>query len=468
MKKYILFNHLFAITASCIMALSLISFSTAVAQVEPDIEDVLENLNNEYSTINSIIPNRYDFTEGETGYYIYSGGSNYMYWYGNYVNTNIGGYVNYSNNIINTTSYFGGEGKYFTRKYQGLFVLAANLENVNNFIISGDIECFDSYVDGTVLTSGLYKGFVKRVYDSPYGPSINHLMIIKNDPNVQQTYSTSYYNDYHEISNLNNTTRIYYLLYAGTSGYYIDNEATQQIMDAFVALLVTDTIAPNPVSNLFIDNILNSSATLRWTAPHDDSLTESVSAYDVRLSTYPLNVQNFPSAPVYQQSVVPGLPGSTDTLSISGLLGETQYWAGIRTIDEGENHSTPVITMFTTGADPSLSVSVNSIELEVAIGETINKSFSITNTALGSSPLSYSIVADNTPVNDIMTYVLNYDGTISMVNLLTKEAEDFNPGISVSDVEYCKVSDDLWMTSTDYDMIYVLSTINQTIRLQYS
>ena len=37
------------------------------------LEDILSNLNENYESVKSIIPNRYDFTDGVTGYNIYDG-----------------------------------------------------------------------------------------------------------------------------------------------------------------------------------------------------------------------------------------------------------------------------------------------------------------------------------------------------------------------------------------------------------
>ena len=435
------------------------------AQTNPDLENVLEELNENYTSVNSLIPNRFDFEEAETGYYIYSGGTSYMYWYGNKVSTNIGDYVYYSDNVINTSTYFGGEGKYFTRKFQGLFVLAANLENVGNFNITGDLEAYGADVDGTELISGIYKGFVKRVYDSNYnGPSINHLMIVKDGPAIEQSYSSSYYSDDHTISNLNNTDRIYYLLYSSQDGYYINNDETQQIMDAFVALLKTDSIPPNPVSNLMVSDILNSSALASWTAPSDDSLTEPVSSYDIRLDDQPIVSANFNDAPVYPNEITPAPPGSPESLPIDGLTGETQYWIGIKSVDEGGNSSTAVFTSFTTGSDPSISVSVEGLEFEMAVGENASGNFNISNTQAGASPLSFSIDVDSPPINDFLTYVTADYNKVVEVDLLSSHKEGINLSFQASKVDYARSSGDVWASSTSYDKIAVFSAKDHNIK----
>nr|NQU91750.1 hypothetical protein [Bacteroidota bacterium] len=468
MKKCMQYSKLIQLFVISLIAFSVLSIGRLSAQIEPDLEVLLEDLNDGYTSVNGIIPNRFDFSEGETGYYIYDGGSN-MYWYGNEISTDLGAYVYYSNNQITSSSHFGGEGKYFTRKYPGLFVLSANLSGVSEFSISGDLDNWGGTVDGTELTSGMYRGFVKRVYNtsSSNSPSVNHLIIVKDDPAVEQTYSSSAYSDNHSLTSLGNTTRIYFLLYAGTNGYYINDAATQQIMDAFVSLLRVDTVPPNPVSDLIVSNILNSGALMSWTAPSDDSLTEPVSAYDVRISASPITSGNYFSATEYEQSIVPGNPGTTEVLTITGLQSETQYWAGLRSIDEGENYSSAVITMFTTGSDPSIAVSDNSIDFDIPLGEATTGSITISNTVSGSSPLAYSIEVDNDPANDIMTYLIGSYGEMTSLNMLTQDSETIDLGITPTQIEYSKASDDIWVSSTGSDQIYVVSGKTNSIRLNH-
>jgi subtilisin family serine protease len=204
------------------------------------LEDILTSLNENFSDIYNSIPNRYNFTEGVTGYYIGDGGDD-MYDGGNFLATNIGGYIYYSNNTIASSSYFGSGGRYFTKKDNGLFVLAADINGINFFEISGDLGADGSGdVDGSILQSVIngrtYYGFVKRVYNA-YDPSVNHLIIIPENSAASHQFSTNTNNDYHQVYNLSESDRIYYLLYAGTDGYYIDDDATLNIMNTFISSL---------------------------------------------------------------------------------------------------------------------------------------------------------------------------------------------------------------------------------------
>lgn len=204
------------------------------------LEDILKKLNTNYSSITDLIPNVYNFSDGETGNRIQDGGNN-MYDWGNYLNTNFQTKISYSDNTIITSSAFGDNGKYFTKKYDGLFILAADLKNVDYFELTGNNGANGAgSVNGLVINSNVngidYTGFVKRVYNTG-SPSINHLIITTSPTTAIHSFASNSDNDQHKVDNLNNSKRIYYLLYAGSDGTYIDDIATKQIMNEFLKFL---------------------------------------------------------------------------------------------------------------------------------------------------------------------------------------------------------------------------------------
>jgi hypothetical protein len=221
------------------------------------LEDIVTSLNENFPDIYNSIPNRYNFTDGVTGYYIANGGNN-MYDYGNLLSTSLSNYnyIYYSNNTITSSSYFGSGGRYFTKKDSGLFVLVADINNVNYFEIEGNLGAWGmGNVDGSILQSTIngitYYGFVKRVYNATT-PSVNHLIIVQENSAVNHQFSTYTYDDYHQVYNLSASTRIYYLLYAGVNGFYIDDDATLNIMDIFISSLgiVPPWLSLNPSSGI--------------------------------------------------------------------------------------------------------------------------------------------------------------------------------------------------------------------------
>ncbi|MBN2612353.1 MAG: choice-of-anchor D domain-containing protein, partial [Bacteroidales bacterium] len=204
-----------------------------------DLENVLTNLNSNSADIIAAIPNRYDFAYDGGSNYIGDGGND-MYDGGNYINTsNGGGNIEYSDNtVVGGDMYFGFGTSYFTRHLNGLFVFAADLINIDAFRITGELGADGSgNVDATVLKYDYYgykfNGFVKRVYNAS-DPSVNHLVIIPDNPDATQKIASDTDDDLHEVNGISNTKRIYYLLYAGTDGYYIDDANTQAIMESFI------------------------------------------------------------------------------------------------------------------------------------------------------------------------------------------------------------------------------------------
>ncbi|MEQ8472470.1 MAG: S8 family serine peptidase [Marinoscillum sp.] len=201
------------------------------------IEKIRESLIDNFTSVNSLIPSRYDFYDGEYGHYINDGGGD-MYDGGNYLSTENGGYVDYTNGALVEDYYLFGGGSYFTAKFPGLFVLSADLQSNEYFEISGSLGADGSgSVDAAVLSLNLsgveYLGFVKRVYNAG-DPSVNHLIIVPNNGEVTSAYDTYSNNDYHSLSGLNGIPRLHYLLFAGQSGAYIDNGTMLEIMEAYL------------------------------------------------------------------------------------------------------------------------------------------------------------------------------------------------------------------------------------------
>tara|TARA_R110002096_G_scaffold86626_1_gene199105 strand:+ start:18337 stop:24243 length:5907 start_codon:yes stop_codon:yes gene_type:complete len=206
----------------------------------PGLQEVLDTFRNGHSTLVGHIPSPYYFFDGINGNNIGDGGGD-MYDGGNYISTNLQSNIFYSQDLVQSSTAFGPNGQYFTYKGMGMWILAADLDGINNFRITGNLGADGSgSVNSSVLTyqkgSDSYKGFAKRVYNA-FDPSINHLMIVKDDPAITRTHLTSTNNENHNLFGLNNSNRIYYILYAGTSGSFIGDGPTQNIMNNFIDMI---------------------------------------------------------------------------------------------------------------------------------------------------------------------------------------------------------------------------------------
>ncbi|PPK94296.1 HYR domain-containing protein, partial [Nonlabens xylanidelens] len=211
--------------------------STGNVSATPSLQTVLTDFNTNFNTLTSLIPNAFPFTDGITGASIIDGGSD-MYDGGNIMNTNIGTSISYSDNTLVNQTAFGPSGQYFTRKVDNMFIMAADLDGITSFRLSGNNGADGSgfvngFVDAITVNGNDYNILVKRVYGTS-DPSINHLVIIPADSGVSQTFPTNTNDDEHIISGLDNVGRIYYLLYAGTSGGFIDNSTTESIATTFI------------------------------------------------------------------------------------------------------------------------------------------------------------------------------------------------------------------------------------------
>ncbi len=235
------------------------------------ISDVLNLLDNDYGSVTELIPNAYNFSiSGGTNYI--SDGGNDMYDGSNYLSTNYESQFDYSDGVIIEGGAMGDNGSYFTRKYEDLFVLVADLDSVSYFNIYGNMGSDGGgSFDADTISVGKYIGFITRNYDA-YDPSVNHLIIVEKDDLLNQTYDSGTSEENHTVSGLDGSTRLYYLLFAGTNGYYINNNDIREIMNAFLDVVGDNNfwITANPSEGL-LDN--GSSETISLTLDASD-LTE--------------------------------------------------------------------------------------------------------------------------------------------------------------------------------------------------
>jgi subtilisin family serine protease len=211
------------------------------------LETILASLEANFRSVTAKIPNRWDFFDGEMGHLILDGGYD-MFDGGNILGTDRELFVRYSDGVIAAGPHFGPGGRYFTRKYPGLFVLAAEMEDVNSFQVLGNLGADgEGSVDGAVLQARVagtdFTGFVKRVFgalDPVYeihDPSVNHLIIVQESATATHEFAVHTEDDFHRVFNLAGTRRLYHLLYAGWDGFYIDDTAALDIMVAFLKAL---------------------------------------------------------------------------------------------------------------------------------------------------------------------------------------------------------------------------------------
>lgn len=100
-----------------------------------------------------------------------------------------------------------------------------------------------------------------------------------------------------------------------------------------------DNLPPAAISDLTVSNPTQSTADLRWTAPGDDMNIGIATSYDIRYSTSAINDGNWASATQVSGEPVPLIAGTSQSMTVMGLLPSTLYYFAIKTSDEVPNIS---------------------------------------------------------------------------------------------------------------------------------
>jgi len=104
-------------------------------------------------------------------------------------------------------------------------------------------------------------------------------------------------------------------------------------------LAAPDTVRPAQVATLAITATTENTASLRWTAVGDDSLTGTATTTDIRYSTSPITAANWASATQVTGEPAPLISGSTQTYTVNGLTRQITYYFAVRIADDAGNLS---------------------------------------------------------------------------------------------------------------------------------
>jgi phosphodiesterase/alkaline phosphatase D-like protein len=104
-------------------------------------------------------------------------------------------------------------------------------------------------------------------------------------------------------------------------------------------LAAPDTIRPAQIASLSVTGSTETTASLRWTAVGDDSLTGTAASYDVRYSTSPITAANWSSATQVNGEPVPASSGTTTNFTVTGLTRQTAYYFAVKVTDDAGNPS---------------------------------------------------------------------------------------------------------------------------------
>jgi hypothetical protein len=306
---------------------------------QSSLSSVLDAINSNQTSLISSIPSPYGFNMdmGVNSNYISDGGND-MYDGGNYISTNLGSAITYSDNLVVTNGAFGSGGKYFTRvignqSYSNtsptLFYWAADINGVSSVSITGnngadgsgsqDLNTF------SVTASGItYTCFLKRVYGTS-DPSINQLFIIPNPTSANQTMGASTDDGLHTISGLTGVNRMYYMLYAGNTGAAISIPSATSIAQTFVNIIPVTTYSWTSIPAGFTSTSPNITVSPTVSTTYTLTVTSNgCSATDQVV----VSMRTIPGAPTVSGNPTTICPGNTTQLAVEGLAPSGQAFQG--------------------------------------------------------------------------------------------------------------------------------------------
>ena len=198
-----------------------------------------------------------------------------------------------------------------------------------------------------------------------------------------------------------NTAETVLLSLSDTESTGLDVSSTQEV--DFVPDV--DTTAPSAVNDLVLSDPTTSSITLSWTAPGDDENTGTAAVYDVRYSTSNINNKNkWNSAVQASDEPTPSVAGSSESMTVSGLSADTEYFFAIKTSDEVPNESeisnVPSLTTLAAPAPPGpsadLSITKSDSSDPITAGDILTYIITITNN--GPDNAENVVVSDTLPL----------------------------------------------------------------------
>jgi subtilisin family serine protease len=161
-------------------------------------------------------------------------------------------------------------------------------------------------------------------------------------------------------------------------------------LNAYRSLASLDTVPPGPIQDLVLLEPTSNTLVISWTATGDDGHTGLAAAYDVRYATEPLDESNWDVAARAPGTPEPGLPGSRETMELTGLPASTAWHVGVKAVDDAGNAGPLGSTLMgTTLGPPTMSTTPQDFSLSLFTGEIATRALTVSN--IGTGTLDWSI-----------------------------------------------------------------------------
>jgi hypothetical protein len=136
---------------------------------------------------------------------------------------------------------------------------------------------------------------------------------------------------------------------SGASRFQIVSDGAEMYRVRVRATPEFDSTPPAEVGSIEIIDVSSSAGTLQFLAPGDDGTIGAVTGYEVRVRVgTPVTDDNFAQSMPVTATLQPASPGEMQSVVISGLLPETEYFVGVKAYDNCFNRGPLVTTKFTT------------------------------------------------------------------------------------------------------------------------
>jgi hypothetical protein len=194
------------------------------------------------------------------------------------------------------------------------------------------------------------------------------------------------------------------------AGVVLEGNQNNNIDDFSFWISSEDTIPPSSIEDLTVTQSTATSIRLTWTAPGDDDSTGTPSTYDVRYYTFPITELNWANSLIARGEPVPSPSGSGETVNVTGLETDTEYYFAIKSDDGFPQRNISGISNIATGAtaDNIAPAAIMNVAVEEISSRTVLLSWSASgdNDTLGVAS-RYDVRYSTSPISESNFFAAN-------------------------------------------------------------
>jgi ferredoxin/chitodextrinase len=103
--------------------------------------------------------------------------------------------------------------------------------------------------------------------------------------------------------------------------------------------MIEDLTPPAAIDDLQAANATTSSVMLSFTAVGDDQHEGVASSYTIKYQTEMIDAESWDAALEFPQTIVPQAAGESESIQVTGLLEDTEYYFAVKAVDDNQNIS---------------------------------------------------------------------------------------------------------------------------------